>query len=127
MTAVRRLWEYKIVRINNLNVRKLEHKLNEVGLAGWEAISVASSVKIGVNSLDVLLKRELDPVQVKEQQKTLKHMHKQRIAQDAAQDVEDVGSEFFTQASNEEFLCMECQNVIASGEMECSSCGWTWL
>jgi hypothetical protein len=55
-------WQYKIISSRTYQLASLEHSLNEHGAHGWEVVGLTSADKtIGLNSLEVLLKRKIIP------------------------------------------------------------------
>jgi hypothetical protein len=53
-------WEYRLVTAATLRKRNLGEELNRLGRLGWEVVGLAGSDRtVGVNSLEVLMKRPL--------------------------------------------------------------------
>lgn len=114
-------WEYRLVSSGTIMKGGMMATLNRLGRAGWEIIGFASADKtIGLNSLEVLLKRPL--MADGELVAATKDSEHRSVALSEGELELDVP----VTLSDSEFDCVECGVEVPPSAESCPACGWSW-
>lgn len=114
-------WEYRLVSSGTIMKGGMMAKLNRLGSAGWEIIGFASADKtIGLNSLEVLLKRPL-MADGKLVAATQDPEHRSVVLREG-----DMELDVPVTLSDSEFDCVECGVEVPPSAESCPACGWSW-